>query len=142
MKITTYPINAKMRRQLVKDGWISRPPMSFIYDRIILNDCLNEMVEALREDPNFDVSQALHTTFSRCRRYYLTDNFRRLFGLQRQSDNAFEMDITNLFLSTLEAQIRNLDTDIDHLVKELTAKIEKRGDYAAAQIKMGIWGYN
>lgn len=141
MKITTYPINAKVRGQLVKDGWISRPPMTFIDDSVSLEDFLTEAVRAAEKDPNFNVSEAIHTTFSKCRRYYLTDNFRRLFGLERQSDNAFEMDITELFETTLVCQIERRDTDVNHLIDTLAQEMEQREDYKAAIMQLNVWGY-
>lgn len=141
MKITTYPINAMVRRQLVNDGWISRPPLTFTYDNIGLEDHLKSNVEALRNDPTYNVRGAIHTTFGKCRRYYLVDNFRRLFGLERQTDNAFEMDITDIFVDTLEAQIRAHDATVNHLIDALVNKIEQREDYKAAILQLNVWGY-
>ena len=142
MKITTYPISAKMRWQLVKDGWISRHPMTFIDDKVILADFLAQSVKALKKDPHFNVRALIHTTFSKCRRYYLTDTHRRLFGQERKIDNPYEMDITELFVSTLEAQIKAYDTDVNHLDKTLLTKIEATEEYKAALLQLNVWGYS
>lgn len=141
MKITVYTINAKLRRQLLKDGWISRPPMTFIYDNIGLVDFLQANVEALQNDPTYNVRGAIQTAFGKCRRYYLVDNFRRLFGLQREADNAFEMDITDIFVDTLEAQIRAHDTTENHLIDALVNKVEETEEYKAAALQLNVWGY-
>ena len=141
MKITVYPINAKLRMQLVKDGWISRPPMTFINDTVSLTDFLTEAVKTAEKDPNFNVRSLIHTVFGGCKRYYLTDNFRRLFGLQREADNAFEMDITELFETTLVSQIERCDADVNHLITTLTDAIEKTEEYQAATLQLNVWGY-
>lgn len=141
MKVTTYLIDNRHRRQLVRDGWMSRPPMTYTYDSISLGDFLTEMVKAHQQDPNFNVRGALHTVFGKCERYFLTDNKKRLFGIERKLDNAFETDITDMFVSTIENQVKRHDTDVDHLAKALTEGIEKTEAHEAAILRLNVWGY-
>ncbi len=143
MKITTYIIPHKERMQLIKAGKISRPKCVEhvkIYAKVYMGEFLTELVKRVKKEPDFDLRGALHAVFDGFPRYYLVDNKKRLFGLERECDNAFELDITEIFAKTVEDQVRKYDADSTRFAEALTKAIEDTTEYKTAQHQLEEWG--
>ncbi len=141
MKITTYFAKVNQRVKLLRCGRIPFSPMSFLLEKINVEDVLKRGVDLLQRDPRFDVRGYLKEIFSKHPRYYLTDDMKRVFGNDRTEDNTYECDITELFLGTLDLQIRREKADPDYFRVLLKKRIHETPEYQAIQEQIKKLGF-
>ncbi len=133
MKITTYFASPLQRTKLRRSGRVGFSPMTFLLDKVRVEDVLKHGVSSLQDNHLFDLREYLKATFSKCQRYYMTDDMKIVYGSDRTEDNTFEHDITDLFLAILELQIRRGKEDPDHFRFLLKQRIVDLPEYKAVQ---------
>lgn len=141
MRITTYILNVEQRRYLIAKGIVkSSGGSTGIFDGINVKDLLREGVQFLKEDPDFDIQQALKERFSKSERYFLFEGRKILFGVEEVGiAEPFETDVTDLFFETIEEHIRANNQDLDEFKNNLNEKIYQTEEFKEAIEQLTLW---
>ncbi len=140
MKVAASFISTSKRMRAFRKGFISRPQVTLIYDKVNIQDLIYETSRLLRRDPNFDYRGAILKAFEKCPTYLFSDDKKRLWGIERDLGD-FEYDITDLFLSVIEQQVIKNDMDDNHFADALNNEIMKTTEYQKARAQLKDWGF-
>ncbi len=139
LRIVADLLDADYRTKLTDEGLIDHTNYSPSYDDFVVADILADFIKKLDQEPNLDVKEALRTYFSKEPNYYLDEGWKGGWACGYR-DNAYELDITEIFLSAMEEAVRARDSDPEHFADlYFGPRFSRTKEYEELSKQIDVW---
>ncbi len=111
LRIVTDMLDSEYRSKLTNAGLVDYTNYCPSYGEFAISDVLADFIKKLKQEPNLDVREELRKYFANWEPNFYLDDASKGGWACGYRDNAYELDVTEIFLSAMEEAVRAMDSD-------------------------------